>query len=100
MRSKIKLPRFEAAGIRSCELRDEKFTDSQGNLICQGSGFPTFSHSMKMKYRKYPFEMEEVIWACQPCHQVVEGMGHESQLAIHRKKIKARRVPVEPIFKR
>jgi ribosomal protein L37AE/L43A len=55
---------------------------------------------MKMKYRKYPFEMEEVIWACQPCHQVVEGMGHESQLAIHRKKIKARRVPVEPIFKR
>jgi len=97
---KLIKPRFEAAGIHVCELKNEKYTDSQGNLICQGSGFPTFAHSMKMKYRKYPFEMEEVIRACQPCHQVIEGMGYERMLAVVRNTINRRRVPVDAIFKR
>ena len=97
---KLVKPRFETAGIHCCELKNEKFTDSQGNLICMGTGFPTFAHSMKMKYRKYPYEMEEVILACQKCHQVIEDMGYERMLAVVRNKIKERRVPVEPIFKK
>jgi hypothetical protein len=97
---KLLKPRFEAAGIYCCELKTEKFADSQGNLLCKGTNFGTFAHSMKVRYRKYPFEMEEVIKACQPCHQVIEAMSAESMLTIVRNKIKSRRVPVEPIFKR
>lgn len=60
---KALIPRFEAAGITSCEL---------GYYGCFRNNFLSFAHSKKRRFITSQRELEEVCLCCTNCHGRIE----------------------------
>lgn len=78
-------PAFEAAGITTCELCYPG---------CFRDNHLGFAHSLKRRNIQTPAQMKEVILACNPCHDVIEGMGEEEMNKVVLKVISNRKTPV------
>ena len=73
--------RFQKAGIDYCELH---------YAGCWVNNNLSFAHSMKRRKIRTQEELEEVIVACVPCHQILEVKPPEEMLRIVRETIKER----------
>jgi hypothetical protein len=75
------IPRFQAAGITSCELRYDG---------CWKNNALSFAHSKKRRHIEAQ-ELWEVCLCCVPCHQVLENRPDMTEIVrsvIARRKVK------------
>lgn len=78
-------PRFEHAGITSCEVRGEN---------CTGRMFLTPAHSLKRRNCVTVELLSEVVLACQSCHAAIEILKEAHMATVVRGIIDARLHPV------
>ncbi len=83
--------KFEEAGINSCEVRWEGCTGSY-------KLYRTFAHSLRRRRITTKEQMEEVLWACQHCHSILDARKEYETYAIVRKIISERITPVKSVY--
>lgn len=62
-------PRFQRAGITTCELHLKG---------CWHDNGLTFAHRVKRRFITTPEELRTVCVACLSCHQTIEKMSHDA----------------------